>query len=184
MGLPVMALLAELGSQAVRAVGGAVIGRVSQSISGTPPGRYRSLGIMPSTLTAERPGDIPYVPDALEDLLGIGGGAEEYQNGNGQVDASCFELPTTVTAQYEQRVKCPDGYVSVGCGDARVCMLKPVARVLGKWKSRRKPPISASDWRRYKTAQRVEQKLLGIAKDAGIRSPSKKRSGRTDVRCK
>jgi len=177
MGLPVMALLAGLGAKAITSVGGAIIGRATRSIAGTP-------SPVPISAIAERPGDIPYVPDIVEDILGIGGGRPEYQNGNGEADPGCFELPTTVAAQYEQRVKCPDGYVSVGCGDARVCMLKPVARVLGKWKSRRKPPISAADWRRYKTASRVEQKLLGIAKDAGIRSPSKKRNGRTDVRCK
>ena len=172
-----MALLAALGGKAITQVGGAIISRVSRRVAGTPG----QTGLM---AVEERPGDIPYVPDVIEDILGIGGAGPEYQNGNGVADPSCFELPTTVSAQYEQRVKCPDGYVSVGCGDARVCMLKPVARVLGKWKARRKPPISAADWRRFRTATRVEQKLLGIAKDVGIRSPTRKRKSGAMIKAK
>ena len=169
MGLPLVSLLKSIGG-AVAAPIGRRIGNAL--LPGTPfSGGVSSTAILP--VVEERPGDIPYFPDALEDLLGIGGGAE--QPTNGQASGDCFELPTTVPAQIEGRVVCPTGYVSVKCGDQKVCMLKPVARALGKWKARRKPPISAADWRRFKTAQRVENKLLGIAKDAGIKSPQKRK---------
>jgi hypothetical protein len=181
MGLPVMALLAELGSQAVRKVGGAIIGRVSQGISGAPPGRYRSLGIMPSTQIADRPGDIEWLPDPIEDILGIGGADPENIPQNGE---ACFELPISTPGEVTGRMKCPDGYVSVACGEGKICMLKPVARALGKWKSRRKPPISATQWRQFRTATRVEQKLLGIAKDVGIKSPVRKRKSGALIRAK
>ena len=77
---------------------------------------------------------------------------------NGMTVAGC-----QVTAPVEQRVvhRAPAGYVTVtdpATGE-RVGMLRAVARACGLWSPRRKPPISASDWRTFLTAERVQKRL-------------------------
>lgn len=68
----------------------------------------------------------------------------------------------------EARVKCPRGYVSVEVQPGvKACVWKPVARAMGMWKPRKKPPISSKDWTAFQRAQRVEKKLGTIAKKVG-----------------
>lgn len=62
----------------------------------------------------------------------------------------------------------PPGWVVVDVpGHGKKAVRKEVARCLGLWKSRSKPPISASDWKKLKTAKRVENKAKKIAQTAG-----------------
>lgn len=70
---------------------------------------------------------------------------------------------------FETRIKCPKGYVAVTDPQSggRACMLKPLARAYGLWKPRRKPPISASDWRTLQVAERVQKKVARITKRYG-----------------
>ena len=70
-------------------------------------------------------------------------------------------------------IQCPPGYVAVTIGfqrdgtPRRACMLKGPAQRAGLWKPRRKPPISAGDWRKLKVADRVKKKARKIAETAG-----------------
>lgn len=76
-----------------------------------------------------------------------------------------------VTApQIGTRLKAPPGYVIVTLPETgeKVAMWKAVARSLGLWKSRPKPPIKASEWKALRTANRVEKKAKKIAQTAGF----------------
>jgi len=80
-----------------------------------------------------------------------------------------FGRPMLVQAQVEQRIRCPPGYVAITMPDGgRACALKGPARAAGLWKSRRKPPMSAKDWRCIQVAARVQKKIKRIAKAAGV----------------
>ena len=57
----------------------------------------------------------------------------------------------------------PRGYVIVRRGTMVMCIPKAIARHFGLWHAGRKPPISAGDWNKYQTAQRVEKKLRHLA---------------------
>lgn len=61
----------------------------------------------------------------------------------------------------------PPGFVIVDMPDgSKKAVLKEVARKLGLWKARAKPPISASDWKKLKAADRVKKKAKKIAQTA------------------
>lgn len=66
--------------------------------------------------------------------------------------------------------RAPKGYVTVKdpVTGQKVAVLKEVARAEGLWKPRKKPPISAGDWNKLKTAKRVHKKAEKIAKEAGF----------------
>lgn len=77
--------------------------------------------------------------------------------------------PLMVQPEATQRLMCPPGYVVVTMPDgARACALKGVARAAGLWRPRPKPPIKASEWRKLRTAARVEKKAKKIAQTAGF----------------
>lgn len=62
--------------------------------------------------------------------------------------------------------RAPKGYVIVrdpATGQYYGAVRKDVARRAGLWKPAAKPPISATDWKHYKSAKRVEKKLKKIA---------------------
>jgi len=68
----------------------------------------------------------------------------------------------------------PKGYVVVEITGSngqlvKVAMWKPLARSLKLWKPRRKPPISASDWKAVTTAKRVKGKAKKLAMDSGFK---------------
>ena len=117
--------------------------------------------------------DSPYIPDFLEE--GIYGGqaaANLPECGVGQI---------MMQPQYESRIKCASGYVAVRCKGPNgelieACMLKPVAKALGLWSPRKKPPISAKDYRSLLTAERTAKKLTAIAKKAGALPKPRRRS--------
>lgn len=73
--------------------------------------------------------------------------------------------PMMVEAQYTTKIKCPPGYVAVTLPTgARVCALKGPARAAGLYRGRRKPPISAGDWRTLQKSDRAIRKVSRIAK--------------------
>lgn len=82
-----------------------------------------------------------------------------------------------VGANVETRMRAPRGFVVVQLpidfmgfpAGAKVAMYKPIARKLGWWKPRPKPPITAAEWKTLKTANRVERKAQKIAKEAGFK---------------
>jgi len=177
-----------VGSQALR-----IAGRISTAIAG-PTGRtvgrvatnpvvQGALGATAATIAFTPEG--PPSPGALPVYSGTGALALPPQSGVGTLGTPIAELGNlqmVMAPQYEQRVKCPTGYVSVripqGNGTyVQACMYKPLARTLKLWRPRRKPPISASDWRTYQKAGRVERKLAGIAKKEGFTKPARRRKG-------
>lgn len=60
--------------------------------------------------------------------------------------------------------RAPHGYVVVRDPNGKpFCLLKSVAQHFGLWHKARKPPISAGEWHKYQTAERVVKKLRHIA---------------------
>lgn len=76
--------------------------------------------------------------------------------------------PPVTTPVATTTMRAPRGYVVVTWNGQKVAMLKTLARHYGLWSPRKKPPISASDWGKLKTAKRVERKAKTIAKTAGF----------------
>lgn len=69
----------------------------------------------------------------------------------------------------------PPGWVVVDMpdGSGKKAVRKEIARCLGLWKPRAKPPITASDWKKLKTANRVKNKAKKIAQTADFKCVKK-----------
>lgn len=79
--------------------------------------------------------------------------------------------PVAVQPEMAERIKCPPGYVAVdldGDGIKDACVLKGMARGLGLWKSRPKPPISGYDARAIKRAERAKKRVKKLAGGVGF----------------
>lgn len=91
------------------------------------------------------------------------------------------QLPVVVEPNQVMRNRAPAGYVLVRradpqTGEERVfAVLESVARAMRLVKPRSKPPISATDWKKLKTAKRVETKAKKIAQTAGFVCRTSKR---------
>jgi len=82
-----------------------------------------------------------------------------------------FDAPAATAQPIEQLCyRCPKGYVLVTdrATGAKSCVLKCVAREMGLWRARPKPPISAADYRKMRIAARVEKKVKRLAGMAGF----------------
>lgn len=77
------------------------------------------------------------------------------------------------------RYKAPKGYVMVTLQGQRVAMYKPLAQKLGLWHSRPKPPITASEWRNLKRAERTKNKAKKIAQTADFHVYNEARAAKT-----
>ena len=89
--------------------------------------------------------------------------------------AQAGALPLTLPVEYTPVAKPPRGYVLVDYDGQELFMLKGCARDLGLWKPRRKPPISASDYRTLMKASATAKKIDRISKMAD-RVTGKKRT--------
>lgn len=89
--------------------------------------------------------------------------------------AQAGALPLTLPVEYTPVAKPPRGYVLVDYDGQEMFMLKGCARDLGLWKARRKPPISASDYRTLMRAATTAKKIDRITKMAD-RVTGKKRT--------
>lgn len=84
------------------------------------------------------------------------------------------DLPVAVEPLKVMRNAAPPGYVLVtrrnrATGeDVTVAVLEPMARKLGLKKTRAKPPISATQWKHMKSANRGKAKAKRIASEAGF----------------
>lgn len=123
---------------------------------------------LPASLVATDRGanNSPYVPDFIEGLYNpaINQASQPMTNGSCGVNV-------TVTPQSTTRLKAPRGYVIVECppgSGQKTAMLKPVARALGLWKPRKKPPIKVKDWEALKRADSTIKKLKTVQKRAGM----------------
>ena len=83
--------------------------------------------------------------------------------------------PTPVSVVVQPSVRAvataPPGYVIVECPKGsgnKVAMLKAVARSMGYWKPRRKPPIKAGDYRALMRSEATIKKLKRVVKAAGV----------------
>lgn len=78
--------------------------------------------------------------------------------------------PVAVQPELAERIKCPPGYVAVdldGDGVKDACVLKGMARSLGLFKSRPKPPISGYDARAIRRAESAKKRVKKLAGNVG-----------------
>lgn len=81
-----------------------------------------------------------------------------------------FLMPLTVAPGMRMVATAPPGYVIVTnpfTGE-KTGMVKEIARKFGFWKPRPKPPITASEYRKFKTAKRVEAKFEKYGREVGL----------------
>lgn len=97
----------------------------------------------------------PYVPDIIEGIYNPA--VNQPSNAGG-----CPDIPVVVQPGQTVRLKAPPGYVIVECNGRKVAMLKPVAKALGYWSPRKKPPISVKDWRCVMRAASTQKKLKRV----------------------
>jgi hypothetical protein len=86
--------------------------------------------------------------------------------------------PLLVQVEYQQRAKCPSGYVAVMYNGAKVCMLKSCARSYG-WKPKQKPVISNKDWNALKRADGAAKRVRIVARKADRVTGRSRRTSRT-----
>lgn len=99
-------------------------------------------------------------------------------NGNGQLQQQLGTLlgGNQLVMEPQQKVinSAPPGWVIATLPDGtKKAVRKEVAKCLGLWKPRKKPPISASDWSKLKRARAVEKKAKKIAETANFRCKKK-----------
>lgn len=74
----------------------------------------------------------------------------------------------------KQVADCPKGFRAVTMPDGtKMCVLESVGKKLGLVKTRSKPPISASDWKKLKRADVVKRKAKKIAQTADFKCTKK-----------
>lgn len=163
---------------------------VKQSQLPANPARFAQQGVPPPAL----PGvpsffpDFPGIPDLGDVEQFFRGGDPRKPGGilnfgqpmngrNGTTFGSQGLLPNSIVVEPMQTVrnKAPKGYVIVDMpdGSGKKAVLKSVARSLGLWKPAKKPPISASEWNKLKTADRVRKKAKKIAMTADFKCVKK-----------
>lgn len=153
-----------------------------QPTGGVPPGFGQDTGRIPGNgglldiLTGRR--DIPFVPDPA-DVRQLGRGENPFaqMQANGLTrDVNQLLGSNQIVMQPGQKVinTAPKGWVVVDMPDGtKKAVLKSVAKKLGLWKKRKKPPISASDWNKLKRADAVKKKAKRIGKKAGFKVTKK-----------
>lgn len=106
-------------------------------------------------------------------LVGNTGGMARSSNGRSGNGTSMMLngcLPGQVVMQpgVETRLKAPKGFVIVDMpdGSGKKAVEKTLARKCGLWKPAPKPPITASEWKTLKKADRVKKKAKKIAQTA------------------
>lgn len=112
-----------------------------------------------------RGGFNPSIP-TLGPMSGGGGGVAGGGSGGLLNDPFlALQMPITMAPQAKVINSAPKGYVLVDhpISGEKIAVLKPIARRLRLWKPRAKPPISASEYRTLKTADRVRNKVKKMA---------------------
>jgi hypothetical protein len=128
-----------------------------------------AVGNFISGLDDGRGNNNPYVPDVIERVYNPAIDNQQ-RPAQGANMAGCAGIQTVMQPTFKQIAQAPPGYVIVKCPNTgqKLAMLKPVARALGLWKPRRKPPISAKDWNCLKKADSTIKKLKRVEKMAGM----------------
>lgn len=160
MGLSLRSLIKGIGDAVSRAVpDGGLIGRGVSSLVDSRGGGF------PSVLND----DNPYIPNWMEFNPVTTPRAIT-------TPGTCTDVPFVTTPGQRVVLSAPPGYVIVECRGQKVAMLKPIARSLGLWKPRRKPPISVKDWRCLQRADATIKKLKTVEKRAGMVQRARGRS--------
>jgi hypothetical protein len=138
---------------AAAGVGGAAAGAGLATIGGGSP-----EGV-PALPGAAAGAVVPYT-GALPMSMARGAGKAMLLNPNMQAAIMSMSIdPSQIPVKYNP----PQGYVIVRIGQSVLCIPRAIAVHFGLWHAGRKPPISAGDWHKYQTAQRVEKKLRHLA---------------------
>lgn len=128
------------------------------------------------------------LPSPVSPGVGIGNGLSVGLNGQLGPGVAC-DVKTVMNTQIKQVHTAPKGFVVVVCTGSnglpvKMAMWKPLAIKLGLWKAARKPPMSASEWRTLKVADRVKTKVKRIAGTAGFKVEVKGKARRRAAVCK
>lgn len=137
--------------------------------------------------TGPGPGGLPALTDprtqprvpGIPELPTFGFGPDQQPTGNGQFSDQISTLlgGDRIVMPTQQKVinTAPPGWVVVDMpdGSGKRAVRKEVARCLGLWKPRKKPPISASDWGKLKAANRVVKKAKKVAQTANFKCVKK-----------
>ena len=94
--------------------------------------------------------------------MGMARGAGKAMLMNPNMSAAIQAMSIDVS-QIPLKYNPPHGYVIVRIGQSVLCIPRAIAQHFGLWHAARRPPISAGDWHKYQTAQRVEKKLRHLA---------------------
>lgn len=142
---------------AAAGVGGAAAGAGLATIGGGSP---EGVPALPNEVVPFRGSlPVPYT-GALPMSMARGAGKAMLLNPNMQAAIMSMSIdPSQIPVKYNP----PHGYVIIRIGQSVLCIPRSIAVHFGLWHAGRKPPISAGDWHKYQTAQRVEKKLRHLA---------------------
>jgi hypothetical protein len=159
----VIGRIAGLAGRALPAAGvGMAIGRVT---SGSNPG-IPSLPGLPYAQGGRQPaGTLTRLGQRI--VPGGKTGRELMPYGGTEYDR--LGRPIAVHPELIERHYAPPGYVIVQMGDTKIGMLKGVARSMGLWKGRPRPPISGYDARAIRRAASAQKRVQKLGRDVGLR---------------
>lgn len=187
-------LVKKLAAPAIAKVGQAIIKRpvataVVTTIAGATSGRVGqpsrpALPAPPPYAGGQGPIPVPpsqggWIPGPIErgaQMIVPGGRTgREYMPYEG-TERDKIGRPIAVHPDVTQRWKAPRGYVMVrGPNDEPIAMLKGVARSLGLWKPRPKPPVSGWDLRAITRASGAKKRVKSLAGKVGLATKAKGR---------
>lgn len=132
------------------------------------PGTGKQFDIKPGQIFD--PGGLPFGDVAPRSTM-------NGRNGSFEDDVTSLLGTNRIVVEPKQKVinKAPRGFVIVDMpdGSGKKAVLKSVARKLGLWRPRKKPPISASDWSKLKKVDRIKKKAKKIAETADFKCKKK-----------
>lgn len=178
-----MGWLRRLGQAALPIIGtaiggpiGGAVGIIGSTLGGGRGGQVMNTGGITSGIP-----QFPGIPGPFGGINVPSFGGSSNGNGvstNGQFSGDVAQLlgGDRLIMEPEQKTinTAPPGWVIATMPDgSKKAVRKEVARCLGLWKARKKPPISASDWSKLKTANRVKNKAKKIAQTADFKCVKK-----------
>lgn len=162
---PVLPIIGGLAGTAIGTVAGAAGDWIKDKLGGggspTVPALPTLPQLPPSSASPPAATPTPGLEGWVQRVLP--GGKSGYQN------SAIAGLQPVVAVSYEQRATAPPGYVVVTMPDgSKAAMWKPLARSLGLWKARPKPPVSGWDLKAIRRADRAQKKVQNLAGKVGL----------------
>ena len=148
--------------------GGGVFGGDPYGTGRTDLQRMADMGALVFGGVPSKVGAVRNLAGDASRLLGpaFQGGASVSVPSAGGSLATLQNVPIITQPQVRQIQKAPPGYVLVTRNGVTAAVLKPVARQMGLWKPRKKPPISVSEYTALQKANRAETKIKRLAQKA------------------